>query len=634
MSNAGAVTTLANSGIISGGNGGVGASFDAAGGVGVSNASQATIGVLTNATGATISGGQGGGGSFGGGPGGAGVSNFGTITSLTNSGTISAGNAASGAAGGAGVSNYGTIATLANNGTISAGNAGYDADNAAGGAGVENSGGVGTLTNRGTVSGGAGGGGFYGVAGAGGAGVSNAMSIATLTNSGVIDGGAGGAGLSEAAGGAGGAGVSNSGTITTLTNEGALRGGAGGAGWRGQSNGGVGGAGASNVGAIATLTNRGTITGGNGGLGFFFGLGRAGGAGGAGMSNAGTVTSLINRGAIVGGDGSVGLTSSGAGGAGLWNVGEIDSLANGGTIVGGRGASSSSGLFARGAGGAGISNSGTIAALTNSGTIERGLGGKGAPPGAPGDAIYSAGPNASIGPITNSGHIIGNVEIDNQPSVTVDGGMGTTFGSWTKGTITIGAGNLTFARGNTALGDNIVVRGGKGTVFNEDPLMFAAPQTITGNFDQSNTGLLDFGLAGDMPGKYGALAISGSASLDGGLGIDLTGGFTLATDDSFDILNFGSLKGPGFDALALDGVGCSPASADSWSCSGGVLLKEEIAGASLDLFVARDPAALWPRAASSAIPEPSTWAMLALGFLGLGGLGLRKRNRAGEIGPR
>ena len=52
-------------------------------------------------------------------------------------------------------------------------------------------------------------------------------------------------------------------------------------------------------------------------------------------------------------------------------------------------------------------------------------------PGRAGDAIYSAGTHASIGPITNSGKIIGNVEIDNQASVTVTGGTGTTFGSWT-----------------------------------------------------------------------------------------------------------------------------------------------------------------------------------------------------------
>jgi hypothetical protein len=43
----------------------------------------------------------------------------------------------------------------------------------------------------------------------------------------------------------------------------------------------------------------------------------------------------------------------------------------------------------------------------------------------------------------------------------------------TGGTIAIGNGNLTFSGGNTALGD-IVVNGGKGTAFNDDPLMIAA----------------------------------------------------------------------------------------------------------------------------------------------------------------
>ena len=36
----------------------------------------------------------------------------------------------------------------------------------------------------------------------------------------------------------------------------------------------------------------------------------------------------------------------------------------------------------------------------------------------------------------------------------------------------------------------------------------------------------------------------------------------------------------------------------------------------------------------SAVPEPSTWALLALGFLGLGGLRLRKRGKTDEIGLR
>ncbi len=158
-------------------------------------------------------------------------------------------------------------------------------------------------------------------------------------------------------------------------------------------------------------------------------------------------------------------------------------------------------------------------------------------------------------------------------------------------------------------------------------------ETITGNFTQTVAGVLGLDFAGDLRDEYGALTVRKLTTLDGGLAIDLTNGFTLAKGDNFDILAFGSLAGPGFDALALDGAACSSPRADVWTCGGGVRLKEIIDSTSLDLFVTRGSAVFGP-AGSSPIPEPSTWAMLALGFLGLGGLGLRKRKRADEIGLR
>jgi hypothetical protein len=131
---------------------------------------------------------------------------------------------------------------------------------------------------------------------------------------------------------------------------------------------------------------------------------------------------------------------------------------------------------------------------------------------------------------------------------------------------------------------------------------------------------LDF--AGDVFGQYGALSVSKRTTLDGGLAIDLINGFSLATGESFDILGYGGLAG-GFASLALNSAACTMAGADVWACAGGVRLNEVIDATSLDLVVAS--AVLVP--STSPIPEPSTWAMLGLGFLGLGGLRLMGRGR-------
>ena len=122
--------------------------------------------------------------------------------------------------------------------------------------------------------------------------------------------------------------------------------------------------------------------------------------------------------------------------------------------------------------------------------------------------------------------------------------------------ITIGAGNLTFAGGNTALGDDVSVDGGAGTVTNMGRLQLAAPETIAGNFTQSAAGVLGLDFAGDVSGRYGALTVSKLTTLDGGLAIDLTrtSRWRPATA-STSLLSAASRAG--FDALTLDGAACS-----------------------------------------------------------------------------
>jgi hypothetical protein len=324
------------------------------------------------------------------------------------------------------------------------------------------------------------------------------------------------------------------------------------------------------LGTITTLTNSGAISGGEGGFG-----GQAG-VGGVGIANGHMIISLMNSGTI---NGSVGVS----------NLGTIEAFNNlaGGVISGTR---------------YGLYNPGTIVSYTNNGTI---IGVLGAPTksGAidkPAFAIFSTG---SIGPIINTGQIIGNVEIE-QAKVVVSGGAGKTFGVFKGGTISIVGGDLGF-RGTTELVDNIIVHDGSGTVTNEGVLRLATPESIDGNFIQTGLGVLDFTLSGDVFGQYGSLAVTKVATLDSELALDPIDGFRLAAGDRFDLMTFGDDPGS-FTGVSLGGVACSATLSRVWNCgAAGFNLDVSLTVSGLDVMAA-------------GIPEPSAWALMAMGFLGWG----------------
>jgi hypothetical protein len=485
-----------------------------------------------------------------------------SISTLSNLGVISGGVAATSKTSGAGTA-LGAGSTFGG-----AGGAGVENDQFAtiGSRQVPGSG----INNSGSMFGGAGGSGFP-FGGAGGTGVLNSGTITTLTNSGIaaiISGGQGGLGSHGASGGAG---VKNNGTITTLSNLGIIGGGRGGTGTKG----GQGGFGVENGGMVTTLTNSGTINGGGAGAGGANGNGTAG----AGVATSGTILTLVNSGKI---SGSIGVFVTFNG-----TISTLDNQA-GGVISGTR-------LY-------GLQNfGGTIGTLINNGTIDSGAG-----------AILSTG---TIGPITNTGQIIGNVRMD-QTSVSITGGSGKTFGVFKGGTITVG-GDLTFA-GNTELADNVVVRDGVGTVINLGVLRLAAPEIIDGNFTQTEPGtapgVLDFLLAGDLFGQYGSLTVTKIATLGGELALTSVPGFHLAAGDTFDLMTFGEDPGS-FTGVSLDGAACSGGLSDVWLCPAGFKLDVDLTASGLEVT-------------AQSVPEPSTWALLVTGFLSLARLGLRRRRRA------
>jgi PEP-CTERM motif len=147
-----------------------------------------------------------------------------------------------------------------------------------------------------------------------------------------------------------------------------------------------------------------------------------------------------------------------------------------------------------------------------------------------------------------------------------------------------------------------------------------APGTLTidGAYTQGSGGAFDAVV--DSLSVYSQLDVTGLATL-GGL-LDLTSKFPLVTGDSFTIMELGSVTGD-FSSFMYDGSTCTGGAGDTWSCANGAEFALVFNGpgtVDLDLNVLKP--------GTPTVPEPSTWAMMIVGFAGFGFLFARQRRAA------
>ncbi|MEC4594295.1 hypothetical protein VPG91_25065, partial [Nitrospirillum amazonense] len=300
-------------------------------------------------------------------------------------------------------------------------------------------------------------------------------------------------------------------------------------------------------GVIGTITNAGLISNSSTGVGLW---------------DTGTVTQFNNSGTVRNQSTNYGAVYVGASSAQA--VGTLNTLSNSGLIQ--NASASSSGtvaaILADGTVISGSTLSGTIGTVLNSGTISA-------------RTAIRVGAYGSIGTVVNSGTVLGNIFNQSTRDLTLTGGSGTTVGTFTGLTGTVGAiisnGNVVFgvgtARSNILLND-IVYTGG--TVYNNSANISFGTQsvaTISGAFAQTSTlGTLSLGTA--RLSITGAAGIAGTVlgSFDTAVNHTLGEGITLITADGGISLAYGTLTG----VVRAAGTGINAAS----SISGNSLLAQ------------------------------------------------------------
>ncbi len=310
--------------------------------------------------------------------------------------------------------------------------------------------------------------------------------------------------------------------------------------------------------------------------------------------------------------------------------------------------------------------------LTNSGTISTGVGGGGSTISVSGTLTNNAGGTLSLGGMSDVANVAyvnnaGSISIANGATFNITGGshaVANAFpGFLNSGSVLISQGGtlsspLTYTQitGQTTVDGTLringngvanfaggAVYGNGGTIqgnvisnaaFNMGDLpMTVGTMAINGNYTQGANGSLAFDIASLT--SYDQLNVSGHASLNGTLYVDLLNGYTPQIGNMFDIMNYAGKSGTfsmtiGLPInnnehfvleynptnLTLDVVAGPDELATSGRANGNVYYYEPYVS---DVTQGANLADL-SRAPSSSVPEPGSIVLLASGILGIAGL--------------
>jgi hypothetical protein len=143
--------------------------------------------------------------------------------------------------------------------------------------------------------------------------------------------------------------------------------------------------------------------------------------------------------------------------------------------------------------------------------------------------------------------------------------------------------------------------------------------TITGNLIETQPSELDI-LLGTSSSQ---LIVDGTAALLGNLDVSLAEGFSLTSGGTFDIVGTGDGLTNGLTSLSFNGAACST-DGDAFKCNGGdvfdIFSWSVVPGITVG---GTNPEDLVLSVTTTPVPEASTWAMMLIGFAGLGFAGWR-----------